>query len=687
MLKKFCTLAAVAVFSFIAPRTIGAEGETNAYLEFIRSQAESLRRGDRAPASVAEWASRKSALRQQLTKAWGNFPARTTPPEVRKAGEVQRDGYRVEKLLIQTLPGVWMTANAYVPNAAGKVPALLMVHGHWRGAKQDPVVQSRCIGAVKLGFFVLVVDAFGAGERGVGRALGEYHGDMTAATLLPVGLPLSGLQVFENMRAVDYLQTRREVDADRIGISGASGGGNQSMYAGAWDERLDAVVPVCSVGNYQAYLGAACCMCEVVPGALTFTEEGGVLGLVAPRALMVINATRDSRQFSDAEAKVSLKQAQSVFDALGKPQNLRHTLFESGHDYSQPMREAVYGWMTLHLKGQGSGEPIPEPAVTPENPDTLRCFPGESRPEDWITIPKFAAAEARKLLKARESRRNKNWELEKAHLRKVLAEDLFGGFPKAESLELEIAKQNDSRQITFSPEQGITLIALQRFAARKDRVLILIDLAGGAAAAESAQTKEALEAGWSVVTLDLRATGKLAWSRDKVGRAPDHTSAQWALWIGRPLLGQWVWDIRRFIDAIHQTDDVLPARLVVAGNGPGGIIALAAAALDDRITGVATIDSLASYVTDTPYEEQRMGIIVPGILKHFGDISDFAALLAPRHLLVNGSVSGTAASLNRSAQEETFHFTSAVYSLYSKRDNFQMVPSTEPGVLSRFLNQ
>ena len=97
---------------------------------------------------------------------------------------------------------------------------------------------------------------------------------MTAATLLPVGLPLSGLQVYENMRAVDYLRSRKEVDVNRIGVTGASGGGNQSMYAGAWDERLAAAAPVCSVGNYQAYLGAACCMCEVVPGALDLRKSG-----------------------------------------------------------------------------------------------------------------------------------------------------------------------------------------------------------------------------------------------------------------------------------------------------------------------------------------------------------------------------------------------------------------------------
>src|SRR5439155_21169183 len=108
------------------------------------------------------------------------------------------------------------------------------------------------------------------------------------------GRRLLGLRVDDNGRAVDYLVSRPEVDGKRLGVTGASGGGNQTMYAGALDERIGAVVPVCSVGTYQAYLRAACCVCEVLPGALRFAEEGDVLALVAPRALLVVNATRDS---------------------------------------------------------------------------------------------------------------------------------------------------------------------------------------------------------------------------------------------------------------------------------------------------------------------------------------------------------------------------------------------------------
>jgi hypothetical protein len=100
------------------------------------------------------------------------------------------------------------------------------------------VVQKRCIGPAKLGSFVLAVDAFGAGERGLAMNLGEYHGEMVAATLLPTGWTLAGLQVYENMRAVDFLLTRPNIHEKQIAITGASGGGNQPMYAGAWCDRF-----------------------------------------------------------------------------------------------------------------------------------------------------------------------------------------------------------------------------------------------------------------------------------------------------------------------------------------------------------------------------------------------------------------------------------------------------------------
>ncbi|WP_397571510.1 acetylxylan esterase [Schlesneria sp. T3-172] len=634
------------------------------FLSFIKNQAQTLRAGDVPPASMDDWKQRRAALRENLLKAWGGFPETDCDLSPQVLGTFQREGYRVEKLVFQTRPGVWMTANAYVPDQPGKRPAILQVHGHWAGAKQDPAVQSRCIGSVKLGYFVLCVDAFGSGERAVGKALGEYHGEMTAATVLPVGLPLSGLQVYENRRAVDYLRSRPEVDPDRIGITGASGGGNQTMYAGAFDERLKCVVPTCSVGNYQAYLGAACCFCEVVPGALRFTEEGDVLGLAANRGLMVTSATKDAFQFSVDEARKSVARAEAIARLFGT--STKHTIIESPHDYNQEMREAMYGWMAKHLKGEGDGSPIPEPPVQPEPREMLLCYPNESRPDDYLTIPRFAATEAIRLAEQRPVPADRA-EWEKARPKRVESLiQVLGGQPERTALDLAVEPGNSDKdqKLAFNVEPGLRTVARRDLPEKPGRLAIVLDLDGGLERAWSGDLATRLrDGGWAVVTPELRATGQFADPRDKIGHAPDHNTAEWSIWIGRPLLGQWVWDVRRTLDAIAERDGSLPHDVLITGQGTAGLVALCAAALDQRITRVTAVDSLGSYVTDQPYRGLRMGLMVPGILRDFGDVGEIAALVAPRPVTIQGGVSGGGQPLDTARLTAAYSSTRKVFEL------------------------
>ena len=650
------------------------------FLAFIKAQAAALRAADQPPATLDDWKKRREQVRKRLADVWRVFPDQDCPLEPQKLGEVPGEGYRVEKLIFQTRPGVWMTALAYVPDRPGKLPAILQVHGHWSGAKQDRVVQSRCIGAAKLGFFVLAVDAFGAGERGIGEKLGEYHGEMAGALLFPIGMPLSGIQVHENMRAIDYLRSRPEVDGQRIGVTGASGGGNQSMYVGAWDERLAASVPTCSVGNYQAYLGAACCMCEVVPGALGFMEESDVLGLTAPRGLMVTSATKDAFQFSVGEAKKSLAGAQPIFDLYGVPSGLKHNVHDWHHDYSQPMREKMYGWMTKYLKGEGNGTEVAEPAFTTADPETIRCYPGTSRPDDWMTLPKFAAREAKlKLIgKAGPSAAHER-QSELPKLRQILIRTL-GGFPQPRELPIDAGAFDATglRTVRFSPEPGLTLVAQQQRPAKSiDRMAVLLNLDGAEKARSSDLSKQLLERGWDVVTLDLRATGVLTVKGDAIGRAPDHNSAEWSLWLGRPLLGQWTYDVRRLLDALHAADGKLPGEVAVVGQTTAGLVALCAAATDERVTHVATIGSLASYVSDVPYQGQRLGLLVPGILREIGDVPHIAALTAPQKLVIAGGVWGNGQSLSRDELDSAYESLKSLWLGAGVKSSLRVLSETD----------
>ncbi len=648
-----------------------------AFDRFLRTQSLAWHAKDQPPADRPTWQQRRAQLREAMFQAIGPFPEKPTPLEAQVLGVLPRSGYRIEKVVFQSRPDVWVTANAYVPEPVhGKLPAVLVVHGHWPWARIDPVVQARCLGLVKLGFFVLAVDAFGAGERYLRPARGTYHGALFGSTLWPVGHTLLGMQVYDNRRAVDYLRSRPEVEGDRLGITGASGGGNQSMYAGALDERLRAVVPVCSVGTYQAYLHCAACVCEILPGGLRFAEEGEVLALVAPRALLVINATKDAFQFSVGEAEKSLARARAVFQLYGVADKLRHATFESGHAYNQPMREAMYGWMTRWLKDEGTGQPIPEPKHELEKPEDLRCYPDNVRPKGFLFPPTFAAREARGLLAKLTQRRPdhvQEWESSAVYVRTQLRKEVFGDFPPLPKPVARLGKRVTADQVTTTPvllypEPDLPLPVLLQSRSQeagKKPTCILLHLDGKAQACQHPLAAALLEKGWTIAAPDLRATGETRPANDAVAGAPDHNSAEHALWVGRPLLGQWTFDVLCLLDWLVLQPTLDPSRFAVAGIGPAGVVALCAAGLfEERLAAALVVGGPTTFVTEQAYTTgMRMGILAPGILR-FADLPQLAALVAPRRLILSDGLAPQGQKLTAKQLGDAYAFTRAIYRLF-----------------------
>jgi dienelactone hydrolase len=581
------------------------------YHESLRARAREMRGTDAPPQTRKEARDRAKRIRAAMVRAerdaFNHFKEREkTPLDAQVLGALERDGYRIERLIFQTLPGVYATANTYVPTGKrGRLPAVLGVHGHWAGARRDPVVQSRCIGLAKLGFFVLCLDAWGAGERGTIPGQNEYHGGLLGASLWPVGTPLHGLQLYENVRALDYLQSRPEVDPERIGCTGASGGGNQTTQVSAFDERVKCAVPVCSVGTFASYLDTACCVDEVLLDALTFAEEGDLLGMVAPRALMVITATRDVYHFGPAAAKEALQRAEPVFQLFGAGDRLRHVLFDSGHDYSRPMREAMYGWMTRWLKEEGDGSPIPEPDFQTEDPDAIRCFEPASRPEKVMTTVRWVR------LRSEEKAR-------KAAL--PAARDAWSKERKRRLARLErVLKLTPDAPTHPSPgpdgPAALLLHPLGREAA------LAMPLAGRLRAA-----------GIGVDSLDLPGCGALAIPEQGLGGGiPDHNLVEWSLWLGRPLLGEWVERVRQWLRAREGNRSGTPAAVV--GWREAGLAALLASALHEGTAGAAAVETLLSFRGEGPPHQQRMVVFSPDLLD-VGDVPELAALSAPRPVLV-----------------------------------------------------
>jgi dienelactone hydrolase len=672
----------------------------DSYATFIREQARTRLGPVIAPATRQGWDDRLTRVRNELYRSFGHMPEVTCPLEPELLGTLVRDGYAIERLTFQSRPGVRVTANLYRPEPArGSYPGVLSVHGHWAWARMDPHVQPRCIGLAKLGYVVLCVDAFGAGERAIAPGPGTYHGALVAAALWPVDTPLIGLQVYDNRRAVDYLISRPEVDGAKLAITGASGGGNQTLYAGATDDRLGAVIPVCGIGTYESYLGTACCVCEVNTAGATYATTGDLLAMVAPRALLVVSATRDALQFSVGEAAKSVAHARHRFHLLDSETKIRHLAVESDHDYNKAMREAMYGWVEKWLRGRGDGGPIREPDVHVEEVNALRCFPeGTPRPRTIVTIPQWVLREGTSRLRALATAPDhiEKWRADAALMRSNLRDQILGGFPARVPLQV-VARGPSDRQrvlVSITSERGIRLQGTFEAGAGPVRgTALLISPPSATESPESVPDRAEADrirstwhaAGFGTVELGCRDLPRLA----PIGGAPDHSIAEWGLWVGRPVVGQWVWDIIRWLDYLDQvradgaksgpasTSTARP--YVLVGRGTMSLPALLAAALDDRVSGVSCDGGLVSFLaeTETPWSGVPMSLAVPNILSA-GDVGHLAALVAPRPLIFARPIDTDGRRATRERTFSAFAFCRAVYQLLNSGHRLKL---NEPAAL------
>ncbi|MCP3917152.1 MAG: prolyl oligopeptidase family serine peptidase [bacterium] len=345
-----------------------------------------------------EWGRERARLGAELRSALGLEPLPPrTPLNVRTLGTLERDGYRVERVAFESRPGFVVTSNVYVPEGGEpgqRFPAVLCPVGHWDRAKVEPVVQARCIALAKLGYVALTYDPFGQGERDLA---GNDHHEYFRSIL--VGWNNMSFMVWDTIRAIDYLVERPDVDPDRVACTGASGGGLNTLYAAAVDERIRVAVPVVYVTRLRELLETrhTHCPCSHVNGLARFMDMGDVAALIAPRPLLLLTAERDA-SFTPAGARAAAGQARGAYSLFGAGEQLEVRAFDSEHDYGRAMREALYGWLARHLKGAETAEPVAEPehAVEPD-PEVLLCFPAGRLPAGSATVRTLARERAREL--------------------------------------------------------------------------------------------------------------------------------------------------------------------------------------------------------------------------------------------------------------------------------------------------
>lgn len=332
-----------------------------------------------APATAGEWNARAADLRRQILLSAGLYPMpKAEPLNVKFHGRVERDGYSMERVSFESRPGLLVAGNLYRPlGKKGPFPGVLNPHGHTSNGRlantESFASQGRCINQARLGMV-----AFSYSMVGYNDSFQLSHGFASHDTpegreLALWGISPMGVQLYNSIRALDFLQSLPDVDGTRLACTGESGGGTQTFLLAAVDERVRAAAPVNMVSG-QMQGG---CICENGPGLRLGTNNIEIAALTAGRHLLLVSCTGD---WTVNTPTVEFPAVRSVYKLLGVQKKISYVQYEADHNYNRQSREAVYAFLTKAL-GVKAPKVITEPPTTPEPDDQILVWGADNLPD------------------------------------------------------------------------------------------------------------------------------------------------------------------------------------------------------------------------------------------------------------------------------------------------------------------
>jgi dienelactone hydrolase len=324
--------------------------------------------------TLQDWEKRKAELRRQILSAAGLYPMpERSALHAEVFGRLQREDYSIEKVLLETLPGYYLGGNLYRPlNRSGKLPGILNAHGHWTYGRLENREsfsgQALGINLAKQGYVVFAYDMVGYNDT-----LQTPHIFGTPAEKLWSFGPLQ-LQLWNSIRATDFLACLPDVDAARLAITGASGGGSQAFLLAAVDDRLGFVAPV----NMVSAMMQGGDFCENAPGLRVGTNNVEIAAMFAPKPMLLVSATGDWTKNVPREEFPAI---QRIYALYGKPENVEVIQIDAPHNFNQLSREGVYRFFDNRILGHTTSAPAPEKHVEVEMLQDMLALAGRTLPE------------------------------------------------------------------------------------------------------------------------------------------------------------------------------------------------------------------------------------------------------------------------------------------------------------------
>ena len=572
------------------------------------------------------------AVRARMRDAMGGLPADRTPLNARITGRLDRDGYRIEALVFESLPGIFVTGSLYVPDGTGPFPALLGTAGHSVEGRAAALYQHVWATMARRGVLVLAYDPPGQGERL------EYLDPQTGTSRIGVGTPehshagqqclLTGTSiaryfVHDGIRALDYLLTRPDVDPARLGVAGNSGGGTQAAWLGALEPRLNAINSSCYITSWkELWAGPGPQdMEQVLPGFLARgLDFPDMIAAAAPRPYLVSNAIRD--YFPIAGARETVAWSRWVYGLLDAGDRLGHFTFDDEHGWSQPRREAAYRWFgRWWLDGRGSH---PEEDVVIETPEALRATP---------TGQVATSFEARTIFDV-----NRERALELARTRPPVTVPRLRALLGVAATTPPAAIVRRARgaavgglrteRLAIAPAAGLELPARLIHPEGTPRGTVVV-----ADGREPEADAVAVGAGWArrgylALVVDVRGAGALAPARGESGYSSDYQLAARAWLLGTSVVAWQTQDLVAALALLEREQPAVEARALHAAGITAPAAIFAAALHPVRTVRIeAGIVSYLDLATTRDYRAPAR-VFVPGVLAT-ADLADAMALAAP----------------------------------------------------------
>lgn len=600
------------------------------------------------------WMERQKKVKKTLLEIVGPFPEKT-PLNARITGVIQKNGYRLDKIIFESQPGFYVTAAMFIPDKLkGKTATIVFASGHFADAFRAHEYQQVIINFVKKGFVVFAFDPIGQGERVqyydpkleksvVGNCV--YEHSYAGAQCFLTGSSMARYMIWDGIRAVDYLLTRKEVDPQRIGITGHSGGGTQSSYIAAFDDRILAVAPECFITNQRRIweeIGPQDAEQNFFHGIARGIDLPDLLEVRAPKPALVISTTRDF--FSIQGARETENEVKKIYHAFGLDGNFSRVEDDAPHGVTKKNRESRNAFFQKHLKLPGDSTDSEVEYLTPEElqiTETGQVSTSLGGETVFTLNKKETQTKIDQIIRSRENR--------KAHLQDCVtsAKSLSGYLPPHKIEEAvftgRFRKGNYLIDKYLLKGEGDYPIPFLLFLPDKQTgppILYLNPLGKETEASVGDEIEWFVNNGHPVLAPDLIATGEMGPDLTLWGTFDSNLGTvsykHWfgSVQIGQSVVGLYAADIQRLVLFLKQRTEMNSEEIfgVAKGNCCPGL--LHAAAFENAFSRIALIDPLISYrsvAMNQYYKADTVPPFVAGALTAY-DLPDLAAKLVPNKL-------------------------------------------------------